>query len=221
MNKVRAIITGVTGMVGEGVLHECLLDGNVEKVLVINRKPCGVVHAKLEEIIVKDFMNLSDIENRLLNYNACYFCLGVSAIGMKEEDYHRVTYHLTLNFAQTLLRLNPDITFCYVSGAGTDSTEKGRAMWARVKGKTENHLLQLPFKKAFMFRPGFIQPTKGLKNTLSLYRYVGWLVPVFKVAFPKYISTLREVGKAMIHAATKGYEKRVLEVPDIKNLANR
>ncbi len=143
--KIKAIITGVTGMVGEGVLHECLLHPDVESVLVINRKPCGVKHEKLKEIIHKDFFDLSSIEDQLSGYNACYFCAGVSSVGKKEDEYKRITYDLTLNFAKTLLKLNPDMTFCYVSGVGTDSTEKGRSMWARVKGKTENDLLKLRF----------------------------------------------------------------------------
>ena len=138
--KIKAIITGVTGMVGEGVLHECLLHPNVESVLVINRKPCGVKHEKLKEIIHKNFFDLSLIENQLIGYNACYFCAGVSSMGKSEQEYKRITYDLTVSFANNLLKLNPEMTFCYVSGVGTDSTEKGRSMWARVKGKTENDL---------------------------------------------------------------------------------
>src|SRR5437879_21661 len=171
--KIRAIVTGATGMVGEGVLHECLLHPQVESVLVINRKPCGVVHPKLKEIIHSDFFELSVIEDQLPGYNACYFCLGVSSVGMKEPEYYKLTYTLTLNVAQTLSRLNPDMTFCYVSGASTDSTEKGRSMWARVKGKTENGLMKLPFKQVFNFRPGFMKATEGQKNVLPLYKYIG------------------------------------------------
>jgi uncharacterized protein YbjT (DUF2867 family) len=156
---LRAIITGATGMVGEGVLHECLQHPAVEAVLVINRKPCGVVHPKLKEIIHPDFFDLSGIQQQLKGYNACFFCLGVSSIGMKEPEYHRLTYTLTLNFAETLSKLNRDTTFCYVSGGGTDSSEKGRSMWARVKGKTENDLMKLPFKQVFAFRPGYMHPT--------------------------------------------------------------
>ncbi|HEY0653877.1 MAG TPA: NAD-dependent epimerase/dehydratase family protein [Chryseosolibacter sp.] len=217
--KIRAIITGVTGMVGEGVLHESLNHPDVESVLVINRRPCGVSHPKLKEIIHADFHNFTSIESHLTNYNACFFCLGVSSVGMKEAEYTNKTYDLTLHVASTLARLNPDMTFCYVSGAGTDSSEKGRSMWARVKGRTENALLKLPFKKAYMFRPGFIEPTKGLKNTLKLYRYIGWLIPVVRVVSPSFISTLRDIGLAMIHSVTRGYPKPVLEVPDIKALA--
>jgi hypothetical protein len=217
--KIRAVITGATGMVGEGVLHECLQQPAVERVLVINRKLGGVVHPKLKEILHANFFDLSPIESELTNYNACFFCLGVSSVGMKEPEYHHLTYELTMHVAQTLSRLNPDMTFCYVSGAGTDSTEQGKSMWARVKGKTENHLMRLPFKKAYMFRPGYIHPTKGLKNTLKWYGFLGWLYPVLRLVFTRYVSTLREVGRAMIHAVTKGYDKSVLEVNDIVRLA--
>jgi hypothetical protein len=219
--KIRAIITGVTGMVGEGVLHECLQDAEVENILVINRRPCGVSHPKLKEIIHRDFFDFSPIRSQLSGFNACFFCLGVSSVGMKEEEYRKFTYDLTVHVATTLATVNPDMVFCYVSGAGTDSSENGRAMWARVKGKTENDLLKLPFKKAYMFRPGFIEPTKGLKNTLQLYRYVFWMIPVLKVVFPKYVSSLREIGTAMINAVRKGYPKTVLEVNDIVNLARQ
>lgn len=217
--KIRAIITGVTGMVGEGVLHEALNDSSVESVLVINRKPCGVSHPKLKEIIHQNFLDFSKIESQLTTYNACFFCLGVSSVGMKEPEYTRMTYDLTLHVASTLVRLNPDMTFCYVSGAGTDSSAKGRTMWARVKGKTENDLLRLPFKKAFMFRPGIIEPTKGLKNTLKFYTYLGWMLPLIRLVSPGFISTLRDIGIAMIKSVTKGYPKSVLEVKDIKILA--
>jgi len=217
--KLKAIITGATGMVGEGVLHECLLHPQVESVLVINRKPCGVTHPKLKEIIHQDFFDLSAIENQLSGYNACFFCLGVSSIGMKEPDYYRLTYTLTMNAAQTLSRLNPDMTFCYVSGGGTDSTEKGRSMWARVKGKTENDLMKLPFKNVFAFRPGYMHPTQGLKNTLPSYKYMSWMYPFFRAVFPKFVSTLAELGLAMINAARFGYDKPVLEVRDIVELS--
>jgi hypothetical protein len=217
--KIRAIITGTTGMVGEGVLHECLLHPDVEQVLVINRKPCGVSHTKLKEIIHADFHNLSAIENQLQNYNAGYFCLGVSSVGMKEEPYHRLTYGLTIHCAETFSRLNKDMTFCYVSGASTDSSEKGNSMWARVKGKTENKLMQLPFKKAYMFRPGYMHPTKGLKNTLKYYAAFSWMYPALRLLFPGSVSTLKELGVAMINAVSKGYDKSILEVKDIVKLA--
>src|SRR5579875_1944246 len=169
--KIRAIITGATGMVGEGVLHECLQHPQVEAVLVINRRPVNVAHPKLKEIIHADFFDISPIEEQLAGYNACFFCLGVSSIGMKEEQYQRLTYTLTMHVAGILSRLNSGMTFCYVSGAGTDSSEKGRSMWARVKGKTENDLMKLPFKKVYAFRPGFIKAIKGLKHVHSFYKY--------------------------------------------------
>ena len=217
--KLKVIITGSTGMVGEGVLHECLNHPDVEEVLVINRKPCGVSHPKLKEIIHADFFNFSAIEPQLKNYSACFFCLGVSSVGMKENDYRHLTYDLTMHVAKTLSKLNSDMTFCYVSGGGTDTSEKGRMMWARVKGKTENDLMKLPFKKAYMFRPGYIQPTKGLKNSLKAYRYVSWMYPGLRALFPKYACTLREIGLAMINSAIKGYQKSILEVTDIAALA--
>ena len=217
--KIRAIVTGVTGMVGEGVMHECLLHPEVEQVLVINRKPCGVSHPKLKEIIHNNFFDLSPIDDQLKNYNACYFCLGVTSVGLKEPEYKKLTYDLTIHVATTLSKLNPDMTFCYVSGASTDSTEKGKSMWARVKGKTENDLMKLPFKKAYMFRPGYMHPTPGLKNTLKYYAYVSWLYPLFRVAFPGVVSTLKELGVAMINVTTKGYDKSILEVKDIVRLA--
>ncbi|GAA4465596.1 epimerase [Nibrella saemangeumensis] len=216
--KIRAIITGATGMVGEGVLHECLQHPDVEQVLVINRKPGGVSHPKLQEIIHKDFYNMSPIETQLTGYNACYFCLGVSSVGMKEPEFNRLTYDLTMHVAQTLARLNPEMTFCYVSGAGTDGTEQGNSMWARVKGKTENHLMALPFKAAYMFRPGYLHPTPGLKNTKPYYAYLSWLYPVFKAVAGNYVSTLQELGRAMINVTLRGYDKRVLEVKDIRQL---
>lgn len=220
-STIRVIITGATGMVGEGVLNECLQHDEVEQLLVINRKPCGITHPKLKEIIHTNFYDLAPIEQQLVNYDACFFCLGVSSIGMKEPEFHRLTYILTMHVAQLLSTLNPAMSFCYISGAGTDSTEKGRAMWARVKGKTENDLMKLPFKQVYNFRPGILQPTKGLKNTLSFYKYFGWLIPVIKMIAPKYICTLKELGIAMINSATKGYEKQVLEIKDILVLSKR
>ncbi len=217
--KVKAIITGATGMVGEGVLHECLLHPNVELVLVINRKPCGVTHPKLKEIIHGNFFNLSPVKESLTGYNACFFCLGVSSVGMKEPEYTRLTYDLTMHLAQVLSNQNKDMVFCYVSGASTDSTEKGKMMWARVKGKTENDLMKLPFKKAYMFRPGLMKPTPGLKNTLKIYKYLGWMYPILRLISPNSACTLKDLGVAMIHTVTLGCDKQVLEVKDIIGLA--
>lgn len=217
--KIKTIITGATGMVGEGVLHECLNHPDVEQILVINRKHCGVTNSKLKEIIHSNFFDISPIEAPLFGFNTCFFCLGVSSIGMKEPEFTRLTYTLTMHVAQTLSKLNPDMTFCYISGAGTDSTEKGRMMWARIKGKTENDLMKLPFKKVYNFRPGVLKPTKGLKNTLSFYKYLGWLLPIIKLFAPKYITTLQQLGTAMINAALFGYEKQIIEVKDIHVLS--
>jgi hypothetical protein len=217
--KVSVIITGSTGMVGEGVLLACLDHPEVEKVLVVNRKPIGRSHPKLREIIHADFFNLEPIEPELSGYNACFFCLGVSSVGMKKELYKHITYDLTLNFAQVLTRQNQDLAFCYVTGAGTDSSEKGRINWARVKGATENALLRL-FKRAFMFRPGFMKPSPGQRNVNPYYKYVGWLYPISRALFPGGVCTIKEVGIAMIDAASKGAPKPILEVKDIVSLAN-
>ena len=206
-------------MVGEGVLNACLASSEVEQILVINRKPCGVVHPKLKEILHKDFLDISPIAGQLSGYNACYFCLGISSIGVSEEDYKRMTYDLTMHVAQTLAKLNPDMTFCYVSGTGTDSSEKGSLAWARVKGKTENDLMKLPFKRVYAFRPGFMKPDKDAKNALRLYGAINWLYPSLRRLFPSYISTLREVGDAMIKIVNRSYPKQVLEVKDIVALA--
>jgi len=221
MQKIQLILTGATGMVGEGVLHEALQSDAVEKVLIINRKPSGITHEKLQEIIHADFTNLSPIANQLSNYNACFFCLGVSSVGMKEPEFYQKTYVLTMHVATLLSKLNPQMTFCYISGAGTDSTEKGRQMWARVKGKTENDLMKLPFKKVYNFRPGVLQPTRSLKNTLKYYHYFGWLLPIIRFVAPKFICTLKELGLAMITVATKGYQKQILEVKDILEAAKK
>jgi uncharacterized protein YbjT (DUF2867 family) len=218
-SNISVIITGATGMVGEGVLNECLQSNEVEQILVINRRSCGITHLKLKEIIHADFYNFSPIENELHNYDTCFFCLGVSSIGMKEPKYYLLTYTLTMHVAQTLSNLNPGMIFCYISGAGTDSTEKGRIMWARVKGKTENDLAKLPFKKVYNFRPAVLQSAKGLKNTLPYYKYFGWLFPIIRTLAPKYICTLQELGMAMINSATKGYNKQILEVKDILALS--
>ena len=219
--KISVILTGATGMVGEGVLHECLQHEAIEKVLVLNRKPCDISHPKLTEIIHANFFDIQPLEARLTGYDACFFCLGVSSVGMKEEQYYQFTYILTMHFAQTIARLNPGMDFCYISGDGTDSTEKGRSMWARVKGKTENALMKLNFHSVYNFRPGVLQPTKGLKNTLAFYKWFGWLIPVIKLFASKYIISLKELGLAMINAVTKGYDKHVLEVDDIHIVAKK
>ncbi len=219
--KLKVIITGTTGMVGEGVLHECLNHPDIESILLMNRKSCGISHPKIREIIHPNFFDIQPLEPQLTGYDACFFCMGVSSVGMKEDEFYQLTYILTMHIAQFLSRLNPGMAFCYVSGAGTDSTEKGRIMWARVKGKTENDLQKLGFSKVYNFRPGGLQPTEGLKNTHSYYKYFGWLIPVIRLVAPKYISTLKELGLAMINAVTKGYDKPVLEVKDIIDLSKK
>ena len=217
--SISLILTGSTGMVGEGVLNECLRHDAIEKILVLNRKPCGISHPKLKEIIHPNFFDIQPLEAQLKGYNSCFFCLGVSSVGMQEEQFFQFTYILTMHFAQTISKLNPGMDFCYISGAGTDSTEKGRTMWARVKGKTENALMKLNFSHVYNFRPGILQPTKGLKNTLSFYKWLGWLIPIIRFIMPKYISSLKELGMAMINAVIKGYDKPILEVKDIRALS--
>jgi uncharacterized protein YbjT (DUF2867 family) len=216
--KIKAIITGATGMVGEGVLLECLSHPDVERILVINRKPGGVSHPKLREIIHADFFNLAPIESQLVGYNACFFCLGISSIGMSAADYKHVTYDLTLNVGQLLARLNPGLTFCYVTGAGTDSSEQGRVAWARVKGATENALMRL-FKHAYMFRPAFMKATPGQKNIKSYYKLFAWIYPIGRALYPAGFCTLQEVGLAMINSVSRGYPKQILDVEDIAKLA--
>ncbi|MBW4080844.1 epimerase [Paenibacillus sp. S150] len=219
--KIRTIITGATGMVGEGVLHECLLNPTVEEVLAINRKPCGIVHPKLTEIIHENFFALSDLGERLAGYNACFFCLGVSSAGMKEETYYRLTHDLTLHAAELLAQWNPDMVFCYVTAAGTDRTEQGRSMWARVKGKTENDLLKLPFRKTYFIRPAFIRPTPGSKRTHKYYYAIGWLYPLLRPLFPQYMISLPEIGQAMIELVNKDYPGDILESCDIAAIVQK
>jgi uncharacterized protein YbjT (DUF2867 family) len=219
---MRIILFGASGMVGQGVLRECLRDDEVERVLSIGRGPLGVEHAKLEEITHADFTHFEPLESRLQGYDACFYCLGVSAAGLKEAEYTRVTYDFTLAAAELLARLNPGMTFIYVSGAGTDSSEHGRAMWARVKGKTENALLRLPFKAAYMFRPGLIQPKHGVKSRTRVYRVfyatTGWLLPLVRALFPKWVTTTEQVGRAMLEVAKRGAPTPVLANRDINAL---
>ena len=219
-NTMKVMITGVTGMVGEGVLHVCIEDSSISEILVLGRRPYNIEHPKVKQHIVGDFMELKPAEH-LRGYHACYFCSGVSSVGMKEEAFTHLTYDLTMHVARVLLEDNPEMVFCYVSGAGTDSTEQGRQMWARVKGRTENHLAALGFKAEYNFRPGVIKPMKGMQNTLSFYKYLGWLIPAIRAIAPKLVITLREIGQAMIEATRNGYPKTVLEVTDIRVLAER
>jgi len=219
---VKVILFGATGMVGQGVLRECLLDPEVESILAIGRSPAEQQHEKLREITHKDLADLSVIEDRLSGYDACFYCLGVSSVGMDEQAYRRVTYDLTISAAGTLAKLNPAMTFIYVSGASTDSTERGRMMWARVKGKTENALLRMPFRAAYMFRPAFIQPLHGIRTKTrwyaAIYALLGPLYPLWKFLFPKHVTTTECVGRAMLMVAKRGSPRRVLENQDINSL---
>ncbi|WP_419870165.1 NAD-dependent epimerase/dehydratase family protein [Chryseobacterium sp. CT-SW4] len=216
INPIKIILTGATGMVGEGVLMECLENPAISEILSISRKPSGKKHPKLKEYIVPDFFSLTDNDENLKGFDACFFCAGISSIGMSEEDYTRITYDTTLHFAKAVLHQNPDMVFNYVSGSQTDGTEAGRVMWARVKGKTENDLMKLPFRAVYNFRPGFMKPVEGQVNVRWFFKPFIWLFPVL---LPSKSLTLHEVGKAMIHAVTKGYPIHVLEIRDIKNLA--
>lgn len=218
---MNVLIFGATGMVGQGVLRECLVDPDVQRVQAIGRTPTGVQNAKLREIVHQDAWHYADIENDLSGFDACFFCLGVTSSGMKEEAYARVTYDITMAAAETLCRLNPKMTFIFVSGAGTDSSEQGRAMWARVKGRTENALLQLPFAAAYMFRPGVIEPVHGARSKTASYRVLYTLtkplLPVLRWAFPDYVLTTQQIGLAMLAVARRGFSKRVLESKDIRS----
>ncbi|WHZ00771.1 epimerase [Neobacillus sp. YX16] len=217
---MKVLLFGATGMVGQGVLRECLLDESVQSVLTVGRSITGQQHEKLSELKHDDFMNLANIESELTGYDACFFCLGVSSVGMSEESYRTITYDFTLSVAQTLAKLNPHMTFVYVTGTGTDSSEKGRIMWARVKGKTENDLLNLPFKAAYMFRPGVILPLHGVKSKTKLYQFfynlMGPIYPVLKKF--NSITTTEQVGRAMINVAKSSYPKPFLENSDINSI---
>jgi uncharacterized protein YbjT (DUF2867 family) len=219
---MKVILFGATGMVGQGVLRECLLDAEVESVLAVGRSPTGQRHPKLREILHDNFLDYSAIESRLTGYDACFFCLGVSSIGISEERYRHLTYDITLAAAATLARLNPQLVFVYVTGQGTDATEQGRLMWARVKGKTENDLLKLPFKAAYMFRPAAIQPLHGIRSKTAwvqaIYVAAAPLLSLLNRVAPKYMTTTEQVGRAMIKVARDGYRKPVLESEDINRL---
>jgi len=219
---MKIVLFGATGMVGQGVLRECLREPQVEKVLAVGRTATGQSDPKLTELVLLDMFNFSAIEPQLKGYDACFFCLGISSAGMSEKDYRHITYDLTLAAAKTLVKLNPNITFIYVSGQGTDSSGTSRSMWARVKGATENALLALPFKAAYMFRPGIIRPLHGVRSKTPLYQgfYVA-LKPVLGLwqrFFPDHITTTEQMGKAMLHAARDGAPKPLLETRDINRL---
>ncbi len=219
---MNVLLFGASGMVGQGVLRECLLDAGVASVVSIGRSATGLSDPKLREIIHADLTNYAPIESQLAGFDACFFCLGTSSAGLTEEQYARVTYDITLRAAETLARLNPGMTFVYVSGQGTDSSERGRVMWARVKGRTENAILRLPFKAAFMFRPGVIVPRFGARSRTALYRIPYTLarpvLPLLLRAFPNQVLTTDEIGRAMLLVARHGAPKHLLETGDIRSL---
>lgn len=213
---MNVIITGATGMAGEGVLLECLNNSDVNKIVMVNRKPSPIKHPKLSEVLVSDFTKLDAHKDLLSGYDACFFCAGISSIGMDEEKYIHITYTTTLAFATKLAEWNSKMVFTYISGAGTDSTENGRVMWARVKGRTENALTRLPFKAVYNFRPGVMKGTLGQNNVKPLYKPI---IAVFSLFLPKQILSLEQLGKAMINTVKKGYTKNILEIKDIRQLA--
>lgn len=214
---MRIIITGATGMVGEGVLLQCLTNNSIEEILLISRKHYKIQHTKVKELIVADFLDIEKHKENLMNYDACFFCAGVSSIGMKEEKYSFITYTTTISFAKVLAALSTNMVFTYVSGIYTDSTEKGKLMWARVKGKTENDLMKLPFKKVYNFRPGFLLP---IKNQQNVKPFVKALVVACPYLFPSITVSLQVFAQAMINIVSKDYEKQILEVSDIKKVGS-
>jgi uncharacterized protein YbjT (DUF2867 family) len=222
---MNVAIFGASGMVGQGVLLECLRDTGVERVLVVSRSTAGQQDAKLREVLVKDLFDVASYATELTGLDACFFCLGVSSAGMTEEDYRHLTYDLTIAVAKEIAARNPSLCFIYVSGAGTDSTERGRTMWARLKGATENALLAMPFRSAFMFRPGIIQPLDGIRSKTRAYRILYMLtapvLPLLRRAFPNSVLTTREMGQAMLAVARNGWQRPVLESKDIHAAATR
>ena len=215
MGTIKVIITGATGMVGEGVLFECLENDAIAEVLLVSRRHYPLQHPKVKELLVPDFFRLDNVAAQLKGYDACFFCAGISSVGMKEDKYTHITYDTTLAFAKAVLAQNNDMRFCYVSGSHTDSTEKGRLMWARVKGKTENDLMKLPFKAVYNFRPGAMLPFPGQKNWKAVYKFI---VQIMKAIVPKNVLSMQQVGRAMINACRNGYPKQILEIPDIRQL---
>lgn len=213
---MKIILTGATGMAGQGVLLECLQNNTVTEILMVNRKHLEITNPKLKELLVPDFLTIEYFSDSLRGFDACFFCAGISSVGMKEEKYTIITYDTTLYFAKTLAAMNPEMVFNYISGSHTDSTEKSKIMWARVKGRTENDLMQLPFKAQYNFRPGGMSPSKGQQNAKWLYVII---VNAIKVFSSKNIISLNELGRAMINVVQKGYPKKVLEISDIKVLA--
>jgi uncharacterized protein YbjT (DUF2867 family) len=220
---MNVLLFGATGMVGQGVMRECLLDPGVHLLQTVGRSASGVQHPKLREVVHNDLWHYESLAAQLSGFDACFFCLGVTSSGMTEKNYERVTYAITMAAAEMLSRLNPAMTFIYVSGAGTDSSERGRVMWARVKGKTENALLRLPFKAAYMFRPGIIEPLQGAKSRTPLYNLFYTLgrplLPLIRFAFPDQIVTTEQVGRAMLAVTRHGFPKQILQMKDIQTAA--
>jgi uncharacterized protein YbjT (DUF2867 family) len=221
---MKVLIFGATGMVGRGVLLECLRDSEVELVVTLGRTATGIRDGKLREIVHNDLLNYAGMDESLAGFDACFFCLGVASAGMKEADYERVTYGYTMATAEILSRINPGMTFIFISGSGTDSTERGRIMWARVKGRTENALLKLPIQ-AYMFRPGFIEPMDGIQSKTPIYRkfyaVLGPLFPLLRRMFPNQVLSTRQIGHAMLNVTRRGYVRRVLEARDIRVAAGQ
>ena len=222
---MNVLLFGATGMIGQAVLRECLLDPGVGRVVTVSRRPTSQSNSKVTEIIRPDLATLAPIENQLTGFDACFFCLGVSALGMTEEQYTRVNYDLTISVARTLLRTSPNVTFIYVSGAGTDGSERGRTMWARVKGRTENTLLSLPFKAAYMFRPGAVIPLHGIRSSTRWYNVIYAVTkpiyPLLRRLAPTMVTTTEELARAMLAVARNGYSTHVLEMADIIRIGAR
>jgi len=218
---IKVIITGSTGMVGEGVLLTCLRNPDIAEVLSVSRRPSGVSHPKLTECLVADFMKLDAVVSQLKGYDACFYCAGISSVGMTEEAYTHITYTTAVHFARVVQRLNPDMVFTHISGAHTDGTETSKVMWARVKGRAENEIMRMPFKGVYNFRPGFMSPVDGQKHVKTLFRIFLVATPLFKLLFPKQLLTLNQIGQAMINAVKHGFQKHVLEIADIRTLASQ
>ena len=217
--SINVIITGSTGMVGEGVLHECLNDTKIASITLLSRRSSGIVHPKVKEVLLTDLSAFTGTEPGLNNLDACFYCLGVTSIGKSEEEYTALTYDLTLKIAKALLQVNPEMTFCYVTAKGTDNSEQEKTMWARVKGKTENELAKMGFRKFFVFRPFMLTPTKGLRNTHGFYKYISWLFPLGRIVYPEGFCTLRELALAMIRVGYQGYRRTVITSTDMVKLA--
>src|SRR5579872_4854681 len=220
---MNILLFGATGMIGQGVLRECLLDPDVQLVEIVGRSTSGVQHAKLREIVHKDLWNYAAIESSLAGFDACFFCLGVTSVGMEEKEYERITYGIATAAAETLCRLNPGMTFVFISGAGSDSTEKGKLMWARIKGKTENALLRMPFKGVYVFRIGVAVPVHGERSRTGwynmFYTFTRPFLPLLQFLFPSFITTTEEIGRAMLIIAKRGTSKHILENRDVRAVA--